>query len=166
MLWNTKMAVDRAGRECSPGPGRSCRSGWQWWLQETVSWLKMQGPLSRPRSSAAPTQDPPGRRQDVDWGCQEPALRATYRPGSTTWGTVFGMSGTWLQHLRAPGEKKGRGWVKTEPGAGGHSTGQAWAPPPSSPAGASRCGRGRARGHCLLGPPQCPVARLEDRTGC
>lgn len=36
-------------------------------------------------------------------------FRATYRPGSTTWETVFGMSGTWLQHLQAPGEKKAQG---------------------------------------------------------
>lgn len=92
-------------------------------------------------------------------------FRATHHPGSTTWGTVSRMSGTWLQHLLAPVERsKGQGWVRTEPGAHGSSTGQAPVPHPS-PAGASQCGRDRAPGRCLLGPPQCPVARLEDRAG-
>lgn len=131
-----------------------------------VSWLRMQEALVWAQVFCCPNPGPPreGGRTRPGTARVGP-FRATHRPESTTWGTVSGMSGTWLQHLQAPVERsKGRGWVETEPGAGESSTGQAR--PLPSPAGASQCGRGTAPGHCLLGPPQCPVAQLEDRAGC
>lgn len=77
-----------------------------------------------------PTPAPP---REGDSTCPRNArswpFRVTHHPESTTWRTVSGMSGTWLQHLQGPAERsKGQGWVRTEPGVGGNSTGQASAP--------------------------------------
>lgn len=154
MTRGPEPAVSGADLECIPGPCRFCRSGWQWWLWGK-GWLRKVAPCpglgllpphpGLPREEAGPSP-----------------LGATHHRGSTTWGTVSGTSGTWLQHLRAPGKRgRGQGWRPPEPGQAGASVGRPG--PHSSPAGASQCGRGTAPGHCLPGPPRCPVARLEDR---
>ena len=73
---------------------------------------------------------------------------ARWRLGSSTFGLLWREA------------KAGAGGV-TRARAGGDSRGRSRTR--SSPAGASRCGLGTAPGHCLLGPPRCPVARLGDR---
>lgn len=88
------------------------------------------GSLVQAQAFCCPDPGPPGRRQGVDWGCQEPALRGHLPSRKHHLADSFWHAGDMAPAPSGSCEKEGGGWVKTALGAGGNSAGQAGPPPP------------------------------------
>lgn len=57
--------MSRRGTESSPGPGRSCRIGWQWWLRGDIGLAAGPGGRVQAQGFCCPNPGLPGRRRDM-----------------------------------------------------------------------------------------------------
>lgn len=74
------------------------------------------GGLTQARVPCCPTRSPVRESRTQPRTARSWPFRATHHLGSTTWGTVSGRWGTWLQHLRAPAERsQGRELAEKRP---------------------------------------------------
>lgn len=110
-------------------------------------------PNPGPQGLPGPGPSGPLTIQEAPLGGQFLACR---RLGSSTFGLLLRKE----QTLEQEGTAQSRPWapIPTPTPTPPHA--------PPSPAVAFRCGHGTAPGHCLLGPPQCPAAQLENIAGC